>query len=69
MKFGLGFLRLPPREFWSMTLPEFMMALEGFAESRGAKSAVTPLTKDEVDELFAGLDENGALIIPQDPPP
>lgn len=48
-----------------MTLVELMDAMEGYAESKGAKVGEKPLTPDEVDGLFADLDENGALIVEQ----
>lgn len=36
MQIGLGHLRLSPRDFWAMSLPEWQAAHDGLAESRGA---------------------------------
>tara|TARA_R110002110_G_scaffold24174_8_gene90978 strand:+ start:2805 stop:2990 length:186 start_codon:yes stop_codon:yes gene_type:complete len=38
MELGLGHLRLAPRDFWSMTLPELAAALGGAGRSAGAIS-------------------------------
>lgn len=62
MKIGLGHLRLPPDAFWRMTLPEFFAACDGYLESKGVKkSGDGAPTRDEVDALFAQLDEQGRL--------
>ena len=58
---GFGHLRLSPAEFWSMTLPEFFAACEGYAESKGAKLRDAP-TKEEADALFANFDAEGNLL-------
>lgn len=39
MEVGLGMLRLPPDQFWSLTPREFYAAVDGFLESRGHEPA------------------------------
>ncbi len=51
MRIGLGTMRLPPDAFWSLSLREWALALEGFPAGRGA-AAVPPLTRDELQELI-----------------
>lgn len=38
MKVGMGGLRFPPDVFWNLSIPELMIAFEGYAESKGVKS-------------------------------
>lgn len=45
MRFGLGELRLAPRDFWAMTLPELRAAI-------GARGAQPAPTRDALDELM-----------------
>jgi uncharacterized phage protein (TIGR02216 family) len=64
MKIGLGHLRHSPDVFWRMSLTEFFEATNGYLESKGVRtkgSAAGPPTREEVDELFAMLDEEGRL--------
>lgn len=65
MRIGLGHLRMRPDDFWKMSLREFFDACDGYAESRGVRrsGALDAPTREEVDELFAQLDENGGLKI------
>lgn len=58
MSIGLGHLRMPPAVFWSMTLPEFFAAMDGYLEAKGVKRKPL-ITKTESDALFAQFDENG----------
>lgn len=65
MKIGLGVLRYPPDVFWDLSLPEFFAAVDGLMESRGVKRGGGKVhdapTKEEVDALFASLDEQGRI--------
>jgi uncharacterized phage protein (TIGR02216 family) len=47
MAFGLGVLRLPPREFWRMTPRELASAWGALMGERGG-----PLGRGELDELM-----------------
>jgi uncharacterized phage protein (TIGR02216 family) len=55
MQLGLGVLRLPPSHFWSMTMPEFKAAVEGYARSKGMDMEVLrdllPLNRTELAAL------------------
>jgi uncharacterized phage protein (TIGR02216 family) len=46
MAFGLGRLRLAPREFWAATLPELAAAAEAMSAPRAA-----PMERAALDEL------------------
>ena len=64
MRLGLGHLRLEPKAFWRMTLPEFFAACDGYLESKGVRRAGGPHgapTRAEVDALFAQLDGDGRI--------
>lgn len=64
MKIGLGHLRMRPDDFWRMTLPEFFAACDGYLESKGIRrggSGVDAPTREEVDALFAQVDDEGRL--------
>lgn len=50
MAIGLGLLRLPPRDFWAMTLPEFAAALRGL---KGVSGDDTPLERPILTRLMA----------------
>lgn len=50
MAVGLGLLRLPPRDFWSMTPRELAAALRGLG---GIGHASTPPTRAEFARLAA----------------
>lgn len=50
MAIGLGLLRLPPRDFWAMTLPEFAAALRGL---KGVAGDDTPLERPILTRLMA----------------
>ena len=49
MAAGLGYLALPPSVFWAMTPRELAAAL-GW---RAAKSGSEPLTRGDLDHLYA----------------
>lgn len=55
MKIGLGGLRYTPEVFWNLSLREFILAVEGYAEARGAKSGRgrhgPAMTTDELEAL------------------
>lgn len=56
MKIGLGGLRYTPEVFWNLSLLEFTIACEGYAESKGVRSTGPhgpPLKTSELDELMA----------------
>jgi uncharacterized phage protein (TIGR02216 family) len=64
MRIGLGHLRMRPDDFWAMSLREFFDACDGYMESRGVRrggGGAAP-TREEVDALFARLDDEGRLI-------
>lgn len=64
MKIGLGHLRMSPADFWRLTLPEFFAACDGYLEAKGVKDGgreAGPPSREEVDALFAQLDEQGGL--------
>lgn len=48
MAFGLGVLKLPPRQFWAMTPRELARAMEG----AGGRRAVAP-DRPALEELMA----------------
>lgn len=55
MKIGLGGLRYTPEVFWGLSLPEWTAAVEGYAESKGAKTSGPngpPLQSDELSALM-----------------
>ena len=35
MELGIGMMHLPARDFWAMTMPEFLAALDGWKEMQG----------------------------------
>ena len=49
MATGLGRLRLPPAQFWAMTLPEFTAALHGL----DGRTPPAPLARRDLDDLRA----------------
>ena len=49
MAIGLGRLRLPPAQFWAMTLPELTAALDGL----GIKAGPASLARHDLDTLLA----------------
>ncbi len=49
MAIGLGRLRLPPQQFWAMTLRELTAALHGL----GISVLPVPLARRELDDLRA----------------
>jgi uncharacterized phage protein (TIGR02216 family) len=63
IRFGLGRLRLSPRTFWALSLPEFV-ALIG---SEGAPAHATRQRLHALMELFP--DEDRRQAAPDDPDP
>ncbi|MBX9759149.1 MAG: phage tail assembly chaperone [Beijerinckiaceae bacterium] len=55
MAFGLGVLRLPADQFWSLTPRELISALEG-AQGRRAGE---PLARAALDELMLAFPDGG----------
>lgn len=51
MQIGMGVLRLAPREFWSMTLPELSAAAMG----AGLAQAPDTMTRQTLDALRAAF--------------
>jgi phage conserved hypothetical protein len=47
MRFGLGVLRLPPRDFWAMSPRELASAWSALVGERTG-----PLSRDELDRLM-----------------
>lgn len=60
LQIGLGAMGLPASSFWSLSLREWTLALEGFLELRGI-STVAPLTRVELERLIEE-DFRGGLI-------
>jgi len=56
MAIGLGLLRLPPRDFWAMTLPEFAAALRGL---KGVNAPEPPLERSTFASLMALFPDDG----------
>jgi uncharacterized phage protein (TIGR02216 family) len=55
MAFGLGVLRLAPRDFWSMTPRELHQAARGVFGR-----AVTPPSRSALDELMRAYPDGGS---------
>lgn len=51
MQIGMGILRLAPREFWAMTLPELSAAATG----AGLGHAPETMTRETLDALRAAF--------------
>jgi uncharacterized phage protein (TIGR02216 family) len=49
MAVGLGLLRLSPREFWAMSLPELQAASEALF---GPSPAAPPMSREKLEELM-----------------
>lgn len=47
MKLGLGVLRLSPRTFWNLTLPEWRACIAGRLPARTA-----PMKRDDLEHLM-----------------
>lgn len=52
MALGLGVLKMPPRDFWAMTIPEFRAAQRGLAGLSGQTPRVAP-SQARIKELMA----------------
>jgi uncharacterized phage protein (TIGR02216 family) len=63
MAFGLGVLRLPPREFWAMTPRELRAAVVGALPQRGA---MVPLPRCDLDALMRRYPDIGPYRQPPD---
>lgn len=50
MALGLGLLRLPPAEFWAMTVPELTAAVEGVL---GSDRPAEPPKRRDIEALMA----------------
>ena len=47
----MGKMQLSPEQFWNMSLKEFLLALDGFAEFHSGGEP-PPLQRDELEELM-----------------
>jgi uncharacterized phage protein (TIGR02216 family) len=47
----VGMIGIPPQQFWEMTPVEVALAISGFKEFHGGKSA-DPMTKGELEKLM-----------------
>ncbi|MFC7399688.1 rcc01693 family protein [Chelatococcus sp. GCM10030263] len=57
MAFGLGVLRLNPREFWGMTTRELAAAIDG---ASGRRARVAPMTRADLAALMHAFpDQSG----------
>jgi uncharacterized phage protein (TIGR02216 family) len=53
MELGLGAMGLALRDFWSMTMPEFRAALDGWMEARGGRNRPSAaITRAELDDMM-----------------
>ena len=52
MEFGLGVLRLAPRDFWSMTIREIERAWAGYQKSHG-QAPEQGMTRARLEQLKA----------------
>jgi len=57
MAFGLGVLRLCPRDFWAMTTRELAAAIEGVT---GRARREAPMTPAELAVLMQAFPDRGA---------
>lgn len=60
MQVGLGWLRLPPADFWQMTPREFATALEGWMTINGLAGPAEGLSRAEAEALRAFLADDPA---------
>lgn len=53
MEIGLGHWRLPPRDFWGLSLREYSAGIDGYRESLGETGDAPsgPLTRRELEEM------------------
>lgn len=51
LQFGLGHLRLPPRDVWSMTVIEHDAAWRGYLEAKGVSTEPFGMTRSRLEEL------------------
>ena len=51
MRSAFGALKWTPEVFWSSTITEYILAIEGFNEANGAKKAVEPPSEDDLAKL------------------
>lgn len=47
MQLGLGVLRLPPEQFWAMSVPEFKAAMEGYIRAMGVAADGEKISREE----------------------
>ena len=59
MAFGLGILRLPPRDLWAMTLPELSSAARG---ALGLEPGATPFDTHSLRGLMARFPDKTELF-------
>lgn len=53
MKWGLGAMRIPRKEFWALSLKEWSAALRGYQESKGITSSdAEHMSSNELDKLM-----------------
>ena len=51
LEIGLGVLRFSPKEFWELSIVEFLSALNGYQLTQGNKKA-EPTQRQELEELM-----------------
>lgn len=61
MQAGLGLLRLPPADFWKMSLVELQLAVDGMSVPAGRGAGITPASRADLVRLRARF--------PDDPQP
>lgn len=53
MQLGLGVLRIAPRDFWTQSMREWVMTMEGHRIAQGSPEApLPPMKKDELESLM-----------------
>jgi len=55
---GLGHLRIPSRDFWQMSMREWLYAVEGYKAKMGISNVQDPLDQDELKDLMERYPDN-----------
>tara|TARA_R110000782_G_scaffold51530_1_gene111035 strand:+ start:344 stop:529 length:186 start_codon:yes stop_codon:yes gene_type:complete len=50
IKVGIGVLKIPPKDFWDMGLPELYLAIDGYVEANNMSQK--PFGKDDLQDLM-----------------
>jgi uncharacterized phage protein (TIGR02216 family) len=52
MKWGLGAMRIPPRDFWKYSLREWTAAIKGYIESQGGDGNSEYMERSSLEDLM-----------------